>query len=238
MKSHKSVWKNITQEISRNHAEIPMTSTWPSQDAGKATLDLQVMATLASHLRHGPSHVRAPKIHSTGDMRGKEECGHKQISHNKFVWRFQIQGFLTDDKQTSAMYINVGPNDLSRRHVEASMQKIVYTLTTYSVHAALLGSHAQNFIPNWVAICFPLGFPDFVFLATGADAHHGLAMQKKHTNQTWELHGTPLTDENWGYIRIFSAFPSVRTTKPWAFFKKNVDSVCNRKYVVASSISL
>ena len=42
-----------------------MTSTGPSQDAGKATLDLQVMATLASHARHAASHVGAPKVHST-----------------------------------------------------------------------------------------------------------------------------------------------------------------------------
>ena len=91
--------------ITRNHAEIvrknvvpkplyptlPMTSTGPSQDAGKATLDL-VMATLASHIRHGPSHVGAPKVHSTGAKASTEECGHKQISHNKFR-RFQIQGF-------------------------------------------------------------------------------------------------------------------------------------------------
>ena len=73
----------------------------------KATLNLQFMATLASHVRHGPSQVRhgpsyvrhgpsqvgAPKVHSTGAKTSTEEFGHKQISHNKLVGRFQIQGF-------------------------------------------------------------------------------------------------------------------------------------------------
>ena len=46
-----------------------MTSTGPSQDAGKATLDLQVMATLASHARRAASQIGAPKVHSTGDKK-------------------------------------------------------------------------------------------------------------------------------------------------------------------------
>ena len=46
----------------------------------KATLNLKVMATFASHARHGPAHVRAPKVHSRGDKKEQGGCGYKQIS--------------------------------------------------------------------------------------------------------------------------------------------------------------
>ena len=52
---------------------LPMTSTGPSQDAGKATLDIPVKVTFTSHFG-------APKVHSTGDKTSKVECGHKRIS--------------------------------------------------------------------------------------------------------------------------------------------------------------
>ena len=75
--SEKSVWKTI---LIGNHAEIMQKScffqgisTNSTHDINRtipkcwqSDLDLQVMATLASHLRHGPSLLGAPKVHSTG----------------------------------------------------------------------------------------------------------------------------------------------------------------------------
>ena len=78
---------------------LPMTSTGPSQDAGKATLDLQVMATIVSHIAghiaRGTDHLALALLRCIQQVtrRSKEECGHKQISHSKCVGRFQIQGF-------------------------------------------------------------------------------------------------------------------------------------------------
>ena len=39
-----------------------------------------------------------------------------------------------------------------------------------------------NFIPNWAAICFSLGFPDSILLANGVDALPGLAKMQKSAN--------------------------------------------------------
>ena len=95
-------------------------------------------------------------------------------------------------------------------------KKIVHTTTTYRVHAALLGSHAETSFPNWVTICFSLGFPDTIFLANGSDALLGLAKMQKEVpikpgNCTAEYTGTallkngiPLTDENLGMNNMLS----------------------------------
>ena len=149
---------------------LPMTLTGPSQNAAKATLDLQVMATLASHVRHGPSLLGAPKVHSTGDKNEQGGGCHKQISHNEFR-RFQIQGFHIE--LSMGVLRNCKLNSAKCRTTMTSqdhMWKLPWkktsftTMTTFAVHAAhLISSHAETSFPNLAAICFSPGFPGLRF---------------------------------------------------------------------------
>ena len=71
-------------------------------------------------------------------------------------------------------------------------------MTTYAVRAALLGSHAETSFPNWVAICFSLGFPDSIFPANGRTYRPNLGTPlTEYTGNSLLKEGTPLTDENW-----------------------------------------
>ena len=140
----KSVWKTI---LIRNHAEItqkkwfskaslptlPMTSTGPSQDAGKATLDFPVKVTFTSHLG-------APKVHSTGDKTSTEECGHKRISQ-------QIQKIPNPRISYWTVRFLVGQQWHLRITCESFHDQISFTqwlIANHCVRTALLGSHAQS----------------------------------------------------------------------------------------------
>ena len=175
-----------------------------------------------NHLRHGPSRVGAPKVHSTGDKNEQGGCGHKQSTANslegsrskEFIW-IHIElpmGFRNCKWKLAKCRTKM----MSQDHMWKLPWKSLFTQWLLTL-SRLLGYHAQNFIPNW----FSLGFPDFVFPANGLDALIGLAkMHKKHTDQTWELHwlNTPevhcwkkalqlmKTEATFGYSVLFQVF--------------------------------
>ena len=202
----------------------------------KATLNLQLMATFASQARHGPAHVGAPQVHSTGDKSKHGGCGYKQISHSKFIWRFQLQWFHLELSMgvLSKFISQVRLKCRTTMTFQDHMQKLPWTknrshndylwwpcctsnrLPCAKLHPKL-GRHL--FFP-WVS---RTSFSSQMALMRSKAS---LLLTKKSTNQTWELHcACPIhpkcmverrhsTD-----IQIFSAFPSVHTTKRWAFFK-------------------
>ena len=143
----------MTKKACRNYAKnvfFQGLSTNSTHDINMAIprcrqsdLGRQVKVTFTSPLRHGPSHVGDPKVHSTGDKNEHGGGGHKQISHNEFR-RFQIQGFHIE---LSGFWLTISKIRLCKCRTTMTfhdhMWKLPWkkktsftTMTTYSVPAA------------------------------------------------------------------------------------------------------